>query len=53
MKNDNKIKQSIKTIQHLCSEYLAQPNPCAYTDSLIDLILKQAEDLHKLHEKNK
>lgn len=52
MKNDRKIKESVKRISELSREYLSMPNPCAYTDSILDKILQHAEKLRELHETN-
>lgn len=52
MKNDRKIKEEVKIITDLCNEFRSYPNPCAYTDSIIDRIFEHAEKLKKLSDSN-
>lgn len=52
MKNDRKITGEVKAIENLAEEYLRCPNPCAYTDSILDKIIERAERLKSLHDSN-
>lgn len=47
MKGDNKRRKLIKEINSLTTEWLAHPNQCAYTDSIITEIAIKTEELKK------
>ena len=52
MRNDRAIKKTVKAIKQLADEFLAMPNQCAYTDSIVDKIVKNANELKELHDTN-
>lgn len=52
MKNDREIKRVLKLVKNDIDEYLAMPNPDAYSDSILDMIIKHLEKLKELHETN-
>lgn len=53
MVNDKKIKSIIKKMQSLIDEFLAQPIQDAVSDSIVDLIIENAEKLQTYHSTNK
>ena len=53
MRNDKKIEESVKRILSLAQEFVSMPNQCAYTDSILDNIIKEAAKLEELHDTNK
>lgn len=52
MKNDAEIKRKVEDIRKYADEYLRMPNACAYSDSILDLIVDRAERIKALHESN-
>lgn len=48
MKGDRKRKQKVQEIYNLCQEFLAYPNQCAYTDSILDAIVKIAKEIPEI-----
>lgn len=52
MINDKKIDESVDRIMALCKEFKSMPNQCAYTDSILSDIVREAEKLKQLDESN-
>ena len=52
MRNDYKIKKVLKEINTKIEEIIKQPNMDAYTDRLIESIIKKAKEIEKLHYDN-
>lgn len=52
MKNDEEIKRKVQDIRKYADEWLQMPNACAYSDSILDLIIDRAERIKALHESN-
>lgn len=52
MKNDRRIKNTIKDINTMCLDYLSYVNgvnECAYSDRIVEYIIKRSKELEKLH----
>jgi len=53
MINDDKILNKMKEIQQKASEYINYVhgfNPCAYSDRMVESVIKAADELKKLYE---
>lgn len=56
MVNDNKIKAVMQDISKKANEYIAEVtelNPTAYSDRIIESVLKLAKELEELYQTNK
>ncbi len=52
MKNDRKVKYLIKDINTKCLDYLSyinRLNECAYSDRIVEYIIKRSKELEKIH----
>ena len=52
MKNDKKIESLIKKIKQETEEFLNLPNQCAYSDRIVENIIKYADELKTAYDNN-